>query len=222
MAKELEVYTFPNYKPKHAITIEGTRYYFIPFGDLGITDYAISKDGKLISRRIKCTNDDLWHRIYPCYDKNTRYLIATLCTDFRRPNNSVIQKSFSLQKLLYCTFVTGCNLPCDIVVDHINNIRVDNRLDNLQLLSRVENWHKRLFSIKPRQARIFKKMRDEGKTASETKSVANLSDDQYTKLLEGAVFSDITGRPVKPKWQRFYIARHKKHLSLIKKTQKPV
>jgi len=50
-------------------------------------------------------------------------------------------KNFRLHRILYEKFIGA--IPADKIVDHINNIRDDNRLNNLQLLSIRDNTRKR-------------------------------------------------------------------------------
>lgn len=45
-----------------------------------------------------------------------------------------------VHRLVYETFVG--KIPEGLQIDHINNVRTDNRLENLQLLSRLENVRK--------------------------------------------------------------------------------
>jgi hypothetical protein len=52
-----------------------------------------------------------------------------------------IQKSFMIHKLVFENF-TGKVSDRKIVIDHINNIKTDNRLENLQLITNRENSYK--------------------------------------------------------------------------------
>lgn len=50
------------------------------------------------------------------------------------------KKKFLVQRLIYSTF--NGPIPPGLVVDHVNNIKTDNRLENLQLLTTAGNQRK--------------------------------------------------------------------------------
>lgn len=52
-------------------------------------------------------------------------------------NNS--KKTFKVHKLVAITFLNHTPNKYELVVDHINNIRTDNRVENLQLITNREN-----------------------------------------------------------------------------------
>lgn len=52
---------------------------------------------------------------------------------------SIKQKSYSVHKLIYEAFYG--EIPRGMVLDHINGIRDDNRLENLRCVSQSENMH---------------------------------------------------------------------------------
>lgn len=57
---------------------------------------------------------------------------------FRRKGEK--QKCYLVHRLVYSSF--NGPIAADMTVDHINGIRTDNRLENLQLLTREENTRK--------------------------------------------------------------------------------
>jgi len=81
---------------------------------------------------------------YPCFTKeqilkqiisNSGYFFVNLCVNTKR-------RTIQTHKLMAITFLnhTPCGHKC--VVDHKNNIKTDNRLENLQLISHRENLSK--------------------------------------------------------------------------------
>lgn len=68
--------------------------------------------------------------------KKTGYLYANIY--WGNCNNE--RSSLRVNRLVYQTFV-GC-IPEGFVIDHINDIKDDNRLENLQMLSVKENTQK--------------------------------------------------------------------------------
>jgi 3'-phosphoadenosine 5'-phosphosulfate sulfotransferase len=70
----------------------------------------------------------------PCKD-TWGYYFVNLCKDRKR-------KGFAVHKLVAMTFLNHIPNGHKIVVDHINNIRTDNRLENLQIISARENISK--------------------------------------------------------------------------------
>lgn len=60
---------------------------------------------------------------------------------FRLSKNNKVKK-FTVHQLMAITFLN--HIPCgyDLVVDHINNIKTDNRLENLQIITQRQNSSK--------------------------------------------------------------------------------
>ncbi len=63
------------------------------------------------------------------------YLCINLCKD-------KIKKRYLIHKLMAMNFLNHTPNKYTIVIDHINNIKTDNRLENLQLISHRENLSK--------------------------------------------------------------------------------
>lgn len=125
------------YQPKLATTINNEDFYLIPYDD--IFGYAISKEGNVISNK-----SGSWKTHKTTYSEKTKYFNVTFTTN--KPKNDYgrtkKQDTYTIHKLLYSTFVSGRNHSFNDTVDHINNDRSDNRIENLQLLSRKENIQK--------------------------------------------------------------------------------
>lgn len=89
-------------------------------------NYYITKDGNVWS------------------EKNKRFLKANINKGYFYVvlSNLNVKKTFEIHKLLAITYLN--HIPCGykIVVDHINNIKTDNRVENLQLISPRENTSK--------------------------------------------------------------------------------
>ena len=66
------------------------------------------------------------------------YLLIALC-------KKGTQKSFTVHKLVAMAFLNYVsNGSNGLVVDHINNVRIDNNITNIQLLTQRENTSKRI------------------------------------------------------------------------------
>lgn len=101
--------------------------------------YQVSDLGRVksLSRKIKSRNrvHKLKERILRQFDYDVNYLKVALCKDTTR-------KYIKVHVLVAMEFLE--HVPCGfkVVVDHINNIKTDNRLKNLQLTTNRENCSK--------------------------------------------------------------------------------
>lgn len=103
-------------------------------------NYIVSTDGDVISlgRKVLRSNGNLQtilpKVLEPVLDKKGYKMI--------RLSNLGVVKSYKVHQLVAITFLG--HIPCkmDRVVDHINNIKTDNRLENLQIISARENTTK--------------------------------------------------------------------------------
>lgn len=119
-------------------SINNIPFYTIPFDT--ISGYAISKCGQVASNK-----SGSWTLLKLTTDKTSGYLLVTLTTNSKESSyygRKAVQKTYSLHKILFSTFVAGRDLTFNEVVDHKDNNRSNNALDNLQLLSRGENARK--------------------------------------------------------------------------------
>lgn len=100
--------------------------------------YQVSNLGNVKSLNYNKTGKEkiLKHKKYTIHYKNRNYIVhnVTLYKDGDA-------KYFLINRLVWTTF--NGNIPYNMDVDHINNNPEDNRLENLQLLTRSENLKKR-------------------------------------------------------------------------------
>lgn len=75
------------------------------------------------------------------HPNNHGYLCTALCIGGDRPRSYTIQTLMGLAWLGYDA--SGLGRSSAMVVDHINGVRSDNRLENLQILTRADNIRKR-------------------------------------------------------------------------------
>lgn len=92
--------------------------------------YKCGRPKEKIIKRIKITTSIRYHK----YTNDTIY--QTICFYVK---NKPIQ--ISLQRLLYCWFKG--DIPDGYIIDHINDNVLDNRIENLQLLTPSQNQAKR-------------------------------------------------------------------------------
>ena len=111
---------------KQRVIIDGKKYYKHPV----FTNYAVSKNGIICNvknerPRKMCTNNS-GYQVFTMYNKQLAKII-----------------SYTQHRFVYEVF----NGPVTkfFEIDHINNDRKDNRLKNLQLLTRKENIRKKNF-----------------------------------------------------------------------------
>lgn len=100
----------------------------------GYSDYAVSNYGNVKSIR--------YNRILkPTINNKLGYYYVTLCSNGKR-------KIFTIHQLVAMVFLDHIPNGHKIVVDHIDNDPLNNRLDNLQLISNRENTSKDKFRKK--------------------------------------------------------------------------
>lgn len=95
--------------------------------------YKVSNLGRVKSLARKAVDRTVNERILKYCNKAHGYSRLTLRKDF-------IDKTFNIQHLVYEAFVG--RREKGMVIDHINNIRSDNRLENLQQITYRENTSK--------------------------------------------------------------------------------
>ena len=74
-------------------------------------------------------------------------------------SNKGVVKTVNIHKILAVAFLNHKSSGCKLVVDHINNIKTDNRLENLQVITQRENASKdkKNFSSKYTGVYFFKR-----------------------------------------------------------------
>lgn len=177
---------------------ENEEYYQIPYDD--ISGYGISKSGKIISNK-----SGEWEKHKVTIDKRSHYHIVTLTTNDKTSpylHRNVKQSTFTLHKLLYSTFVSGRNHTFNEVIDHINNNRSDNRLENLRLISRCENTQKSASErgLKVMTKETVKSLYDEYKAGTKRKVLLakyQISQYCFRNIISGYYHNDVTGLPKK-------------------------
>lgn len=99
--------------------------------------YQVSDQGNVRSLdRVTCYGRSVKGRVLKSQVNNKGYGIISLRLNSKR-------KTYAIHKLVSTSFLN--NNPdgtMKVVVDHINNIKTDNRLENLQLISQRENCTK--------------------------------------------------------------------------------
>lgn len=103
----------------------------------GFEDYQVSNLGRVKS--LKCNKEKI---LKPGIEKSGYYLVGLF------KNNKAHTKK--VHKLVAISFLN--HKPCGLkfVIDHINNDKLDNRLENLQIITNIQNLRKNkgMFSSK--------------------------------------------------------------------------
>ena len=107
-------------KRKKRVIIDGKKFYKHPV----FTKYAASKDGNIINVKTK--------RIIKMFNNGNGYLFFAIYGEKR--------KNYYQHRYVYEVFKG--KIPPNLEIDHINNLKSNNRIKNLQLLSRQQNNEK--------------------------------------------------------------------------------
>lgn len=104
--------------------------------------YLCSKDGKVYSAKIKGGQGRLdYSNPTEMAYKIDRYGYKTVCISYLDENGKHIRKYPTVHRLVYETF--NGEIEEYMEIDHINNDKLNNSLDNLQALTKYENGVKR-------------------------------------------------------------------------------
>ena len=110
-------------KIKKRVVIDGVKYY----KHYTFSDYAANKDGDVINLKTK--------KIMNKCKNNSGYLFFGIYNKkLKKP------KSYAQHRFVYEVFKG--KIPPNLEIDHINNIKTDNRIKNLQLLTHKQNVEK--------------------------------------------------------------------------------
>ena len=112
-------------KRKQRVIIDGVKFYK---HDL-FTNYAANKDGDVINLKTK--------KIMKMCKNNCGYLYFNIYNKKLKKT-----KSYAQHRFVYEVFKE--TIPSYLEVDHINNLKTDNRIKNLQLLTHKQNVGKSL------------------------------------------------------------------------------
>ena len=117
--ENLVILTCLNLKEKRVI-IDGKKFYKHPV----FSNYAANKNGDVLS--LKCK------KIIKMFDNGNGYLFFAIYGKKR--------KNYYQHRFVYEVFKG--KIPPNLEIDHINNLKFDNRIKNLQLLSHQQNNEK--------------------------------------------------------------------------------
>ena len=112
-------------KRKKRVIIDGVKFYKHDV----FTDYAANKDGDVINLKSK--------KIMKMCKNNSGYLYFNIYNKKLKKT-----KSYAQHRFVYEVFKE--TIPSYLEVDHINNLKTDNRIKNLQLLTHKQNVGKSL------------------------------------------------------------------------------
>ena len=110
---------------KQRVIFEEKKYYKHPV----FRDYAASKNGNILSLKTK--------KIIKMNEEKQGYLKFTIY-------NKIIEKPLNYKQHRFVFEVFKGLIPKCFEIDHINNIKTDNRIKNLQLLTQKKNIQKSL------------------------------------------------------------------------------
>lgn len=109
----------------------------------------------------------------------------------RLSKNNVV-KDFLIHKLVYCIFNKVNEINKNFVIDHINSIKTDNRIDNLRLITLSDNVKAALYDTKTNKScKKVEQLSLEGKyiatfdSCAEAARVLNLDSSTISKVCRG-------------------------------------
>ena len=115
-----------------------------------ITD--VTADGRVFRDGKECKQylNSSGHLVVSVYDR-----VRRSCTPMEKRKNYTGNRVIPVHRLVYAWFHNY--VPEGMVVDHINNIKTDNRIENLQLLTPSENiWKDRAANTKEKKCKLNK------------------------------------------------------------------
>lgn len=121
----------------------------------GLSDYYITNTGQVFSTRIspRYNKKGVMREVRPKVNKSG-YLYIGIYSGIGADKKRIWQR---IHRVVYREFVGP--IPQGMEIDHINNVKTDNRLENLQILSKTDNIRKWFYKDKQiRDAKANKKL----------------------------------------------------------------
>ena len=148
-------------KKKKRVIIDGVKFY----RHYTFSDYAANKDGVVINLKTK--------RIIKISKSNSGYLYFSIYNKKLKKT-----KTYAQHRFVYEVFKE--KIPTNLEIDHLNNLKSDNRIKNLQLLTKKQNIEKSnnkpiiSISIKTGEKRRFDSIKQAGIELDISKSLISL------------------------------------------------